>query len=311
MQLRRQGATLLQVLVLRLECISTVLSASHPLYVFTAPSDGIRSVLLSVSSALAAEAPALTMQVFSRAVEMIPKCPSHVTAARCIDSVAPWLGNLSTLGEGGQTADDTVVRGVIDVLLQWTQQFGQQHAQAISLLWTRLGRTRVAAFVFKQLIALVHTLADLRGVCLDAVHMITQEQPEATLKLMCEVASLQVTSCVTHHPSRVTHHTSCITHHASLAMRHASHAAHHTSLVAHAPASHTLSIGAKIPPTKFPLPASPFFHQSSPSAAQLTCARICTSSSSAASLHLTPPSPTFHITRAAASGKPRTPNPKP
>ena len=190
-QLRRQGAALLQVLVLRLECISTVLSISHPLYVFNAPSDGVRSVLLSVCTALALEAPALTTQVFERAVEMIPKCPSPVTAARCIDSVAPWLSNLSTMGEGGQPADDGVVRGVIDVLLKWTRQFGEQHSQAISMLWTQLGRTRVASFVFKQLVMHVQSVHDMREVCLDAVHMITQEQPEATLTLMCEVASLQ------------------------------------------------------------------------------------------------------------------------
>jgi hypothetical protein len=190
-QLRRQGASLLQVLVLRLECISAVLSVSHPLYVFSAPSDGVRSVLVSVCSALAAEAPALTMQVFARVVEMIPKCPSDVTAARCIDSVAPWLANLSSLGDSGQPADSEAVRGVIDVLLQWTLQLGRTHAQAISMLWAQLGRTRVVAFVFKQLIAYVHTLSDIRGVCLDALHMITREQPEAILKLMCEIASLQ------------------------------------------------------------------------------------------------------------------------
>jgi hypothetical protein len=189
-QLRRQGAALLQVLVLRLECISTVLSVSHPLYVFNAPSYGIRSVLLSVCSALASEAPELTMQVFKRAVEMIPKCPSHVTAARCIDSVAPWLSNLSTF-DNGLPADDGVVLDVIDVLLQWTLQFGQHHAQAISMLWTQLARTRVSAFVFKQLITYVHSRHDMREVCLDAVHMITQEQPETTLQLMSQIASLQ------------------------------------------------------------------------------------------------------------------------
>jgi hypothetical protein len=190
--LRRQGAVLLQVLVLRLECISAVLSVSHPLYVFTAPSVGVRSVLLSVCSALASEAPALTKLVLARTVEMIPKCPSTSAAARCIDCVAPWLVNLSALGDGGQPADDEYVSELIDILLQWSKQFGQLHAQSVSMLWSQLGSTRVAASVFKQLVLLVHTLHDVRSVCLDAIHTITVQQPAATLKLMCEIASLQL-----------------------------------------------------------------------------------------------------------------------